>query len=381
MMTAGVKAGKKVPVRRSVRSLNQEAYRKLVSGQSKGVGLSLLRLLLAILAAPYSLIIRLRNLFYNKGWFKAHQANAVIISIGNITAGGTGKTPLVAWLCNQLARNPAFKEKDCNVAILTRGYKAGQGPLLDEPAILAESCPEARVVVNPDRAAGAAEAIAFGANVMGMDDGCQHRKLARDLDIVAIDATMPFGYEKILPAGLLREPVAGLRRASAVVITRSDQVDDTRLEQIESRIRRIKADMVIARAVHAPVCAVDSYGNQIGLEELKSKKAFAFCGIGNPNAFIKTLEGLCSGVVGSRIFDDHYHYTQACLKEISSQAEQSGAGLVLTTQKDWTKAQPLITPSEGLDCAFLTVEMQFKAGEDELRGLIEGTLAGKIAPG
>lgn len=354
--------------------MNQEDYRKLVSGQKKGFGPALLRLLLGILACPYALIIRLRNLLYSKGLFKSHQASAAIISIGNITAGGTGKTPLVIWLCNQIAGD----DNDYRAAILTRGYKAGRGPLLDEPAILAESCLDARVVVNPDRAAGAAEAIAFDANVMVMDDGFQHRRLARDLDIVAIDATMPFGYGKILPAGLLREPVAGLKRAGAVVITRSDQATDAQLEQIESRIRRIKADMIIARAVHAPVCVIASCGSQICLEELKDKKVFAFCGIGNPNAFLKTLKGLCAGLVGSQILDDHHHYTAACLEAISGQAEQLEADMVVTTQKDWTKVAPLLTTAEGPDFAFLSVEMRFEAGEDELRSLIEHTLAGKI---
>jgi tetraacyldisaccharide 4'-kinase len=358
--------------------LNQEAYRKLVSGQKKGLGAALLRALLGILACPYSLVIHLRNLFYSKGLFKAHQANAAIISIGNITAGGTGKTPLVVWLCNEIAQNPKFDGKGYRCAILTRGYKAGQGPLLDEPAILAESCPDARVVVNPDRAAGAAEAIAFGANVMIMDDGFQHRRLARDLDIVAIDATTPFGYGRILPAGLLREPVSELKRAGAVVITRSDQATDARLKDIEQRSRDIKNDIVVARALHAPVCAIARDGNEISLEGLKERKVFAFCGIGNPNAFVRTLEGVCGNVLDARIFDDHHHYTEGCLTDIRAEAERLNADLVLTTQKDWTKVAALLTPTEGPDFGFLSIEMRFEAGEDELRGLIEEVLAGRI---
>lgn len=364
--------------------MNQEDYRKLVSGQSTGFGSSLLRLLLGIFACFYSLVIRLRNLLYSKGWFKAHRVNAAVISIGNITAGGTGKTPLVIWLCNQIISNPKSQISNSQCAILTRGYKATKNSklktqnYLDEPAILAESCPGVKVVVNPDRVAGAAEAVAFGANVLVMDDGFQHRRLARDLDIVAIDATMPFGYGKILPAGLLREPVGGLKRAAAIVITRADQATDAQLTQIENRIRDIKADIVVARAIHEPVCAISPDGAQISLEELKGKKIFAFCGIGNPHAFVKTLEDFCGGLLDSQIFDDHHHYTNACLTEISTRAEHLKADLVLTTQKDWTKVVPLLPAAKGLSFAFLSVEMRFKAAEDELRGLIEHTLAGRI---
>jgi len=358
--------------------LNQEDYRQLVSGRTTGFGSSILRLLLGIAACAYSLIIRLRNLFYSKGWFKAHHANATVISIGNITAGGTGKTPLVVWLCNEITQNPKLKTKNCQCAILTRGYKAGRGPLLDEPAILAESCPGAKVVVNPDRIAGTAEASSFGANVLIMDDGFQHRRLARDLDIVAIDATMPFGLGRILPAGLLREPIGGLSRADAVVITRSDQTDEAQLAEIENRIRDIKANIVIARAVHAPVCAISEDDGQISLEELKGKKVFAFCGIGNPGAFLNTLKGLEVELLGSKVFDDHHHYTEACLAEIRTQAERLKADLTLTTQKDWTKIAALLTDEKHVSFAFLAVEMRFQAGQDRLRGLIEDALSGRI---
>jgi len=358
--------------------LNQEDYRKLVSGRSTGLGSSILRLLLGIAACAYSLVIRLRNFLYSRGWFKAHRVNATVISIGNITAGGTGKTPLVVWLCNEITQNPKLKTKNCQCAVLTRGYKAGRGPLLDEPAILAESCPEAKVVVNPDRVAGAAEANSFGANVLIMDDGFQHRRLARDLDIVAIDATMPFGFGKMLPAGLLREPARGLNRADAVVITRSDQAAETQLTEIEKTIRDFNPDIVIARSVHAPVCAISQDDGRINLEELKGEKVFAFCGIGNPGAFLNTLKALGVELLGSKAFDDHHHYTKACLAEIRTQAERLKADLTLTTQKDWTKIALLLTGEKHLSFAFLPVEMRFQTGQDGLTGLIEDAMAGRI---
>ncbi len=336
-----------------------------------------------IASVGYSIVVRLRNFLYSRGWIKAHHVNAAVICIGNITVGGTGKTPLVAWLYKQIA--PGYK-----CAILTRGYKSAldsksgtQGPV-DEPAMLAEACPRAQVIVNPDRVAGAAEAIAkFGAEVLIMDDGFQHRRLARDLDIVAIDATRPFGYGKMLPAGLLREPVTSLRRADAVVITRCDQISGIELDTLDSRVRSFNPGAVVSRTSHAPVCAIRADGAKTGIEQLKCKKIFAFCGIGNPGAFLKTIESLGSVLVGSLEYDDHHHYTKACLDEIRERAEELGAELILTTQKDWTKIvadfRSQISDSQSsLPFAYLAIEIQFSTGENELKSLIERTIAGRI---
>jgi len=134
--------------------LKQQTYRKLISGQSSGIGASILRLLLAVAATGYSLVVRLRNFLYSNGILKVHHVDAAVICIGNITTGGTGKTPLVVWLCNLITQNPKLKTQNCKCAILTRGYKARtqeNKDLKDEIAILAESCPEAEVIVNPDR--------------------------------------------------------------------------------------------------------------------------------------------------------------------------------------------------------------------------------------
>ena len=388
----------------------EQRYRKLISGQG-GFGACLLRVLLRIVSIDYSLVVRLRNFVYSKGWFKAHRVDAAVLCVGNITVGGTGKTPLVVWVYEQIITNFKSQMSDFACAILTRGYKATQNSklktqnLIDEVAILAESCPQAKVIVNPDRVAGAAEAIGkLGAKVLIMDDGFQHRRLARDLDIVAIDATLPFGYGKMLPAGLLREPVTSLKRAGAVVITRCDQIIEAELEKLEEKLRAVNPDLVIARSIHAAVSVkyaepfvipakaeiqkdnekTDSClrGND-NIEQLKGKKIFTFCGIGNPDSFFNTVEALGCELVGSKAYDDHYHYTGACLADIRKQAAESGADLLLTTQKDWTKLisdfRFQISDSQSSPpFAYLAIEIQFLAGEDKLKGLIESTLAGKI---
>jgi tetraacyldisaccharide 4'-kinase len=346
--------------------LNQEGYHRLISGQSGGSGAVLLRFFLGIAAKGYSTAVGLRNFSYSQGWLKTHRASTIVISIGNITAGGTGKTPLVIWLGKLL------QQKGVRCAILTRGYKTRRASCvmrraknerdtqyaihnteIDEPAILAESCPEAKIVVNPDRVAGAVEAVSkFGAEVLVMDDGFQHRRLGRDLDIVAIDATRPFGYDKILPAGLLREPLASLKRATAVVITRCDQTTKAELTQIEERLQQVNPDIIIARSIHAP--AYLKYPEPLVIptkagiqknseimdsclrrndspEQLKDKKIFAFCGIGNPDAFLNTIKQFGANLAGSKIYDDHHHYTDDCLADIYKQAKHLKVDLILTT--------------------------------------------------
>ncbi len=364
--------------------MNQQTYRQLVSGGSRSLGACLLRTILWIVSIGYSLVVRLRNLLYSKGWLKVHRVDPPVICVGNLTVGGTGKTPLVVWLSKQMP-------PDTKYAILTRGYKSTQTSDLktqnhiDEPGLLAQMCPGAKVIVNPDRVAGATQAIEkFDAKVLIMDDGFQHRRLARDLDIVAIDATQPFGYGKMLPAGLLREPAASLKRAGAVVITRCDQIGKTQLSGLEEELRTINPNMVIAKSIHAAVSARKTDNEQVGIGQLKDKKIFAFCGIGNPDAFLNTVKALGSELVGSRVYDDHHHYTDACLADIREQAKESGADLVLTTQKDWTKVIsdsqfPISGSKSSVPFAYLAIEIRFVADEDKLTALIQDTLAGRIS--
>jgi len=364
--------------------MKQEDYRRLISGQSSGAGAAVLRFFLALAAAGYSIIIRLRNFLYSSGLLKTYRADVPVISVGNITAGGTGKTPLVVWLCKFL------QQKQISCAILTRGYKTPpqkrvtsderRATRTNEPAILAESCPDAKVIINPDRVAAAVEAVdRFGANVLIMDDGFQHRRLARDLDIVTIDATLPFGYGKCLPAGLLREPLSALARANAVIITRCDQTGEKELTRLEEKLREVNSNMIITRSIHKPVCAKSPDGKETSIEQLRDKNIFAFCGIGNPDAFLETIKGLGAELVGSKIYNDHYHYTDNDIADIHKQAKNLEADLILTTQKDWFSTQYAIRSTQyEIPFAYLAIELIFTAGEDKITQLIEKTLAGKI---
>jgi tetraacyldisaccharide 4'-kinase len=345
----------------------------------------LLRFFLRVAAAGYSFIVELRNFLYSKRWLKTHTAGATVISVGNITVGGTGKTPLVVWLYKQIVQSAKYKVQNCGIAILTRGYKTTQNLNLktqnyvDEPAILAESYPQAKIIVNPDRVAAAYQAVEkLGANVLIMDDGFQHRRLARDLDIVTIDVTCPFGYDKMLPAGLLREPIAVLKRADAIVITRCNQVGENELAELEKRLRLLNPNMIIARSIHEPVYAKAVDGRKINLDALKGKKVLAFCGIANPDAFFNTINEVGCDIADSKIYDDHYQYTDDCLADIYKQAVDSKADFVLTTQKDWTKIAQLTPFKKGIPLTYLAIELKFISGEDKIIQLIEDTLAGRM---
>ena len=347
----------------------------------------LLRFILGIVAQLYRIIICLRNFLYSRGWLKIHLADAAVISIGNITTGGTGKTPLVIRLCRQIISDSEIHISSSQCAILTRGYKAAKKSRVelrgygDEPAVLAESCPGVQVVVNPDRVAGASEAVSrFGAKVLIMDDGFQHRRLGRDVDIVVIDSTVPFGYGKLLPAGLLREPIDSLKRADAAVITRCDQVDEAELAKLEGKLRQVNPEIVIARSMHAPVCAKSIDDVEMNFKELKGKKIFAFCGIGNPDAFLNTVKGLGAELVGSKVFDDHYNYTNDCFADIYEKARRFNAEMILTTQKDWVSILPSAMPnaSEDVNFAYLAIELRFISGEDKITVLIKNSLEGRI---
>ncbi len=292
-----------------------------------------------------------------------------MVSVGNITAGGTGKTPLVAWLCNY------FAEKNITTAVLTRGYKLKDSDLADEPVMLAKNCPKAEIVVNADRVAGAKRAIAeYNAKFLIMDDGFQHRKLARDVDIVAIDATEPFGREKLLPAGFLREPVSSLKRADAVVITRINQAQPEKIEEIKKRIYSLNPNIVFAAAIHKPVCAMLMKDEQISIDELAGKRLYAFCGIGNPDAFFQILAELALNIVGTKVYNDHHRFSESDITAICEDARYKQAEMIITTQKDWIKTALLCIERFDTPIAWLAVELEFIDGQQEIIALVESAM-------
>lgn len=294
-----------------------------------------MRWLMAPFAAPYALVTILRNKWYDRGAPAVWSAGVPVISVGNITAGGTGKTPMVIEIVRRLiaiGRRPA---------ILTRGYGARPGEPADEVREFAEALPATPVVVNPDRVSGAQIAERdHRADCLVLDDGFQHRRLARDLDIVLIDATAPWGGGWVFPAGRLREPLHGLERADAFVITRCNQADAQRIEEITARLAAY-ADVPILRADIESVGLRMCGGDTEELESLGYSAVLPVCGIGNPATFLRLVDGLAGRVCPPMRFADHHRYRPRDLQAIQRQASAYGADIVLTTRKDWVKLGPL----------------------------------------
>jgi len=316
-----------------------------------------------ILGVPYCLAMKLRNLLYSCGIRKSYESPIPVICVGNITTGGTGKTPmtvLVTSLLGRLGRNPA---------ILTRGYMATGG--FSDEAVLLKQLTGAEVIVNPDRAAGAVEAESRGADTVVMDDGFQHLRLSRNLDIVLVDASRPFGNGACLPAGRLREPLSGLRRAGIIVITRSDQVDPDTLEKLEKTIAVLAPGIPIVTAVHRPEFVTGPEGGRLPLEFLEDRKSFLFCGLGNADSFFKTAESAGAKIAGTLKFPDHADYDPRAVSRLNNVAGETDAEVLFTTQKDAIK---LDTSSLNLPLFQLAVKMEITRGEIQFEEAVKTAL-------
>ena len=303
---------------------------------------------------PYGAVMRMRRWMYDAHLLRAQRVSVPVICVGNLTCGGTGKTPTVAWVVDFL------KQQGRRPAILTRGYHAIDGQS-DEATWLADrtDCP---VIIQGDRLAGAREAIAQGADVLVMDDGFQHQRLARDMNLVLIDATAPFGGRACLPLGRLREPRSALRAADAILITRSDQVPPERVEWIRAQLSRLAPQSRIALSCHAPSGWVSPAGESVPVDALKGESVMAFCGLGNPDAFYRTLESTGVILASCRSFRDHAGYTPERIRSLRSEADRQEAKLV-TTEKDGAKLGPIL---EDQSIYQLSVELTVSEGRSSL---------------
>jgi tetraacyldisaccharide 4'-kinase len=336
----------------------RERYLSLVSGERRGLWPAVQRLGLRLAAVPYGLAVRLRNYLYDRGWKRVERAPVPVVSVGNLSVGGTGKTPCVEYVAS------FYRRLDRRVAILSRGYGGGDGRN-DEALLLEDNLPDVPHLQGPDRAELARTAVEeLDSEVLVLDDGFQHRRLARDLDVVLLDATAPWGYGGLLPRGLLREPPGSLRRAGLVVLTRCDQVGgDTRVS-LREQVRRLAPAAPVAEATHRPEGLVNGERAEEGLALLRGRPLAAFCGVGNPASFRRTLADLGGDVRAFRVYPDHHAYTREDVAGLDAWARGLSADAVLvTTQKDLVKLR--LTRLGERPLWALRVRLHFESGRDE----------------
>jgi tetraacyldisaccharide 4'-kinase len=347
--------------------VNAQTFDELVSGRRRGWGAASARLGLSLLELPYLAAVSIRNQFYDRVRHSAVRLPAKVISVGNLTLGGTGKTPMVAWLVRWFLRHPV------RPAMVSRGYRklADQN---DEFLVLAHHFPHIPHVQDRDRVRAARRAIRdWRCQIIILDDGFQHRRLHRDLDLVLIDGTCPFGYARVFPRGLLRESARSLRRADAVALSRVDLVPADELEETRQKIRKLAPQAAFIETVHRPHDLLDASGHASSLECLVGQRVAGFCGIGNPRGFQETLRCLGCHLAGFRTWPDHYAYRPGDLTDL--EAWLGGLGhltAVLCTEKDLVKIRRLRLG--GLPLWAVTIETHVVAGESQLEALLERCL-------
>lgn len=333
-----------------------------IQAGAPGVGASLARAGLTVLAWGWGAAQLLKSAAYATGLRRTSVPEVPVLCVGNLAVGGTGKTPFVAWLVARLTadgRTPG---------ILARGYGRPIADGLNDEGLVLRHLLGADVpqVQDGDRRRGLATLRAAhpAVDVVVHDDGFQHRRLGWRAAIVLLDATRPFGHGHLLPRGLLRERPSALRRADAVLVTRTERVDEAALERIEREARRhlpAGAPVAYARAEPGPP----------GLaEELTGAKVFAFCGIGNPVAFLGTLGDLGAEVVGQRAIGDHEVLPDAGWTSLLAEARAAGAECVVTTRKDAVKY-----PTMPADVVVVDQELVIHRGEAELLALVRRAIA------
>lgn len=315
-------------------------------------------------AAVFSALAAARGALYDRGLLPAVQVDAPVVSVGNLSAGGSGKTPMCAWLARH------FEDRGRRVGLLSRGWGAATGEWNDEGRLLARLAPQAEQIQDRDRVRGALALVARGVDVVVLDDGFQHRRLARDLDLVLVDATRPWGLPgrtsknaPLLPRGLLRERPAALARASALVITRVDQVQSSDLLALRAELARVAPHVPIACARHRPLALRSLRRGVQPLEALRGEAVDCVSALGSPAAFERTLEDLGARLIERRRLPDHHRYVATDLDGLGAAGR-----IVVTSAKDATKLETLQLAQ---DVWVLDIEFELVEGAAVLEALLD----------
>ncbi len=337
-------------------------------------------------AIPYGVVAALRNTAYDRGWARQASLPCRVVSVGNLTVGGTGKTACVELIARKL--------QACGrrVAVLSRGYGgahrdywlrweagtlvvngeagAGLNGLADEPQLLARHLEGLPVVVGTERLrTGQVACTTFQADTVVLDDGFQHRRLRRDCDIVLINARMPLGGWAMLPRGPMREPLEAIQRAQVVILTKADEAPDA-LEAHRGRLRELNPHAALVAAVHEPTEIMDGFtGERAVCARLHGPRVGLVSSIGDPQGFESTVRRLHAGVRWHQRFPDHHRYRAADWAALCARARIGQLEALVTTEKDWVRLRPIASeaprPSSVL-LWVLRIRMKLVHGEEAL---------------
>ncbi len=343
--------------------IDAQQFHQLISGERRGPAAACLRGLLGIAAGGYRAGVAWRNWQFDSGRRGIERVGVPVVSVGNLTLGGTGKTPMVAWLARW------FRRRQVRVTLISRGYGAGESGTNDEALELEDLLPDVPHLQDPDRVAMARLAIEeFEAQLLVLDDGLQHRRLHRDLDLVLLDALEPWGYGRLFPRGLLREPPGALRRAHVVGLSRADLVSPQRRVELREQVARLAPQALWIELAHRPVGLRNAADDRAALDACRGRKVAAFCGIGNPRGFAATLTQAGLDVVALREFPDHHRYTRPDLDDLTAWAEGLPVDALLTTHKDLVKIELERLGARPLWA--LAIELAVLAGGEQLEALL-----------
>jgi tetraacyldisaccharide 4'-kinase len=352
-----------------MRFFSVENYLQIISGRDRSLQAALLRVGLWPAGAVYAAAMVIRNKAYDWHWLRTEQVEVPVVSVGNLTLGGTGKTPFVAWLARW------FRRQGVRVSIISRGYGAEEGSRNDEAKALEWALPDVPHLQNPDRVMAAQTAITeLETELILLDDAFQHRRLARDVDIVLLDALQPFGFGHVFPRGMLREPLRGIRRAHVVILSRANLVSEECREEIRQVVTKLHPRAIWAEIRQQPTAWVNAAGEVQPLDSFHPGKIAAFCGIGNPEAFRRTLEGLQVDLNAGevRLFPDHHPYTREDVADLTRWAEQTKAQAVVCTEKDLVKIG--LTHLGRIPLWALRIEVAFLSGLSDVEAALQPLL-------
>ena len=339
--------------------INASTFRDIVSGRRRDPIAAAVRCALAIVEIPYRIIVAIRNRRFDRVATSVHRVDVPVISVGNLTLGGTGKTPVVAWLSRW------FRDRDIRVSIVSRGYGSKDGVQNDEARELEARLPDVPHLQNPDRVAAATVAVEeLETQLILLDDGFQHRRIHRDLNILLVDATEPFGFERVFPRGTLREPLSSADRADVIAITKCEAISKGRLDEIESRFRAIAPRATYSRLKQIPKQLIKSNGDAESTESLHGKRVLAFCAIGNPDSFRTTLQTMNVDLVAFHVFPDHHEFTRSDIESIGTKLRDATVDLCVCTHKDLVKIN--VDRLAGIPLYALQIELSVFEGKAEL---------------